>query len=331
MIRTLQAGRFLAAMAVVLHHTGISVAAFVALPPELVLRVLNYGYLGVDFFFVLSGFIIHYTMSQQPRAAGRFLGDRLGRIMLPYWPVGLALALAYTFLPALSEGNRSWGWGPTLTLFPTASPPALSVAWTLQHELVFYAIYALLYRLRLLVPGLAVWSIAIILGGLWQTPDWPLLRLMLAPINVEFIAGIAVAALFLSRRTVSPVWHLSVCGGFVLAFVLLGGPRDQSWLVGFAIAALVPWLCRSEEAGGFSVPDWLVFGGAASYAIYLTHNPVLSLVSRGLATTGLGWGPAMIMSVVICIGMGAAYFLCWERPVMRWVRRGRGTAATRPS
>ena len=99
MINTLQAGRFMAAMAVVLHHAVISITAFVDEPPNLIKSILNYGYLGVDFFFVLSGFIIHYTMSARHRPAIRFALDRLARILLPYWPVGIVLAVAYTLLP----------------------------------------------------------------------------------------------------------------------------------------------------------------------------------------------------------------------------------------
>lgn len=62
MIKSLQAGRFFAAMAVVLHHASVSVTAFVDQVPSRFEAIAEYGYLGVDFFFVLSGFIIHFTM-----------------------------------------------------------------------------------------------------------------------------------------------------------------------------------------------------------------------------------------------------------------------------
>jgi len=109
LINSLQLGRFLAAMAVVVAHAVISITAFVAPPPANIQFILSYGFLGVDFFFVLSGFIIHYTMNTRPRPALRFALDRFTRIMLPYWPVGIVLAVAYTLFPSLSAGERSWG------------------------------------------------------------------------------------------------------------------------------------------------------------------------------------------------------------------------------
>lgn len=320
MINTLQAGRFLAAMAVVLHHAVISTAAFVDAPPPFIQSTLHYGYFGVDFFFVLSGFIIHYTMNARSRPAARFAIDRLRRIMLPYWPVGIMLAIAYTLLPGLSAGDRDWGWVSTLTLIPTGQPPALSVAWTLQHELVFYLIYALLLYSGRIWIGLVIWAVAIAASYLLGPADWPLLQVVLAPINVEFIAGVAAAALFLSSRPVSAIGSLALAAGFLALFISVGGDRNESWLVGFAMGALLPWICRVEHDGVFLIPRWFIFGGAASYAIYLVHNPLLSVLSRLIAQTELGWGPALLLSTAICAAAGMTWYLVWERPIMQLIK-----------
>ena len=57
-LNSLQYGRAFAASAVVAHHSILATAQFIEQPPSVVEAIVNRGYLGVDFFFVLSGFII---------------------------------------------------------------------------------------------------------------------------------------------------------------------------------------------------------------------------------------------------------------------------------
>jgi exopolysaccharide production protein ExoZ len=83
LIKILQAGRFLAAMGVVAYHAVISVDNFIGGVPAIVFTILTKGDLGIDFFFVLSGFIIHFTMQRKRKSAAIFLHERFIRIMLP--------------------------------------------------------------------------------------------------------------------------------------------------------------------------------------------------------------------------------------------------------
>src|SRR5690606_23089227 len=102
----------------------------------------------------------------------------------------------------------------------------------------------------------------------------------------------------------------------------LGAEREHSYLVGLAIAALIPALCRCEVAGSIAVPRVFVFLGAASYAIYLVHNPVLSVVTRAVAATGVsGWFPGLTASAAIAAAAGILYYIAVERPAMGLVRR----------
>ncbi len=166
-----------------------------------------------------------------------------------------------------------------------------------------------------------VWAISIIAGVVFGLPDIPLLLVMLAPINIEFIAGVGAAGIFLSGRAVPFAGAVAASSILIVAFLLAGAQREESWLIGFAIAVLIPWVCQTERAGAFSVSRWLVFGGAASYAIYLIHNPLLSLTSRLFEMIGVGWVGALIASAVICVVAGAVYYVMWERPLMRIARK----------
>lgn len=141
MIQSLQAGRALASLAVVAHHAQAAVQAFAG--PFAGASVFHLGYLGVDFFFVLSGFIIFHATVGKGRTAAHYAKGRFQRVYLPYLPVGIGIALLYTILPQLSAASRDWAWLPTLTLAPVNQSTALSVAWTLKHETLFYTIFGL--------------------------------------------------------------------------------------------------------------------------------------------------------------------------------------------
>ncbi len=308
-------------MAVVFHHAVLSIAAFGETPPAWAQKTFEYGYLGVDFFFVLSGFIIHYTMSMAPRPAIEFAYDRFTRIMLPYWPIGIALAVAYMALPGMSGGELHWGWVSTLTLFPTEFSPALSVAWTLQHELTFYFVYAAFFFSRRVLFGMAAWTVAIVLTNLFVDLQTPFLRTLFSLINIEFFAGVLAAHLFITGRQTNRFVLIGLFMAFIAGFIALGGERTHSWLIGFSIAAILPWLCTEEKSGRYSVPEWLVFGGAISYAIYLVHNPLLSIASRIIGRTGIDWISSLGILALLSIGAGAIYYLVWEKPVMRAAKR----------
>jgi peptidoglycan/LPS O-acetylase OafA/YrhL len=119
---SLEVGRGIAALAVVMHHAGQASDAFTSSDYG---GLFHWGMYGVDFFFVLSGFII-YHVHQKDRldasAAPSFLIKRLRRIYIPYLPVTIVLIAAYLALPGLSEGNREWGWFTSLTLLPSEAP-----------------------------------------------------------------------------------------------------------------------------------------------------------------------------------------------------------------
>lgn len=107
-IQSLQLFRGFAALAVVAHHTALSTGAFVGALPEPLATWLGMGFLGVDFFFVLSGFIIMFAhMDDASTAASikRYAFKRLTRIYPAYLPVGVGLIVLYVAMPDLSAAG----------------------------------------------------------------------------------------------------------------------------------------------------------------------------------------------------------------------------------
>lgn len=199
-IHGLQVFRGMAAVAVVAHHAALSTDAFVATMPAAWLRVFDLGAFGVDFFFVLSGFIImhaHMDEAGRPERMGAYLFKRLTRIFPAYWPIGLALVGLYAALPTLSaSGDREFSYMSSLLLLPADRPPALSVAWTLVHELMFYVVFLLWFvSRRAFWVGLLVWVTCIATAyGSGPAAGWQ--RYPLGLLNIEFMLGVFAAVLY---------------------------------------------------------------------------------------------------------------------------------------
>ena len=104
-IQSLQVFRGLAALGVVAHHAVLSTESFVGTLPEPLALWLGMGFLGVDFFFVLSGFIIMYAHMDDARTSAalkRYAFKRLSRIYPAYLPVGVGMIVLYAAMPGLS-------------------------------------------------------------------------------------------------------------------------------------------------------------------------------------------------------------------------------------
>ncbi len=154
----LQAYRGIAALLVVVHHTYGSFSHFLGLNVPALRSLAAIGKFGVDFFFVLSGFIIAYTTYQQ-RGKLHYLKHyamaRALRVYTPYLPISVALLLLYHLLPGLSAAERDTSLITSLFLVPHGLP-ALSVAWTLVFEVLFYVAYSLNFIDRRLWLALVV-------------------------------------------------------------------------------------------------------------------------------------------------------------------------------
>jgi len=319
MLQTLQAGRAFAALAVVVHHTAQSTDAFVGAMPAAARTAADLGYLGVDFFFVLSGFIIYYTTyadERKPIDSKVFLWRRLVRIFVPYLPIGVGMMAMYLLLPGLSAAERDWSLLSSLTLIPTGGPPALSVAWTLQHELVFYLLFALLLATGRIALGLWIWSAMIVAAWAIGLNSERPLSVLFGLINLEFGMGVLAAMAVAKRKQISTPVLLAAAIAAFTAFSI-SGEREHSVLFGAGIAFTLVPLCRAELAGRIDVPSGLVLLGNASYALYLIHNPLLSITSRAVASVTHQWWINLLVGVLISVIASLAYHLLFERWALR--------------
>jgi len=247
----------------------------------------NKGAVGVDIFFVLSGFIIVHvalrpTTLEAKTGLRNFLLKRGIRIVPFLW----AAVIAYAIVRYL--GSREFDWGPYLNsmfLVPIGELRP-NVVWSLRHEALFYIVFAISFLLRKRMPYvLYAWCAAPIivwtLAGLseWGMPSSELLEFVFNRANALFGCGVLIGifckryALFSAPRSGRPVVAWVALGVVTLAAFLVRDFLDTAAVaVGASLVVVVGLLTPNAETK--LARFWEMLGNA-SYSIYLTHNMFL--------------------------------------------------------
>jgi exopolysaccharide production protein ExoZ len=325
-INSLQYGRALAALAVVVCHGANSTIVFEGFP-RVAKVVTDKGMLGVDFFFVLSGFIImhaHMHDARTAQAATSYLRKRLTRIYIPYLPISVGLMILYQTFPSISQSQRDWGVLTSLTLFPTVQTTSLIIAWTLINEMMFYTMFLASYFVRRIVSIVFIlfWSMAIFIAWWfgWSLPAVPLYQYFFSSLNLEFIAGMASAFAYsrLSARWSIPLIVVGVVS-IVAYFFAFSPPHYRVWF-GMSVAPIVIGAAMLEREHSPRPIGWLLMLGNASYAIYLVHYPIMAVAAR-LSQRLHSWEVSMIFCVFAGTALGVSYHFLVEKPGLSMTRR----------
>jgi peptidoglycan/LPS O-acetylase OafA/YrhL len=280
--------RAIAAMIVVLPHCAglFSYWQAPSLMMRLALRACDYGHLGVQIFFVLSGFVIAYTLRDQKLGLGyigKFLLRRSIRLDPPYW-AAIVFYIGYLLLQAMAGHQQPHLPGPAQVvahLFYLQNILRYGdinvVFWTLCIEIQFYLVFCLL------------------LWGIQSVHEGKKLIFMLAFVvslawPMHLLGGMRMHTWFV------PYWYAFLVGAIVWWTVEgkirpMGGYASIAALI--AIAAVrrdVEVLVVAVTAGAIMAASyrdnlyhWLNMGpiqflGKLSYCIYLVHVPVVGVV-----------------------------------------------------
>ena len=318
--------------------------------------LVRYGWVGVDIFFVLSGFLIgSQVLAPLARGERLALGDfyrRRAYRIVPAFAVVLAL---YQFAQALCElpGMAPWWQFATFTmnlLIDYRSQPAFSHAWSLCVEEHFY----------LLFPALAWWATrrpsatrfaglcaALVLGGIALRASIWLHNEALQPQRPWFIEdlyyptwtrldGLLMGVLLAALQVYRPQWWARLqarstpllFGGLAVSALAFGLFSDRTGLlantVGWPLLSLgfgLLVLSASAPRGWLArcaVPGvgWLA---TISYSLYLSHKIAMHAVHTWIAPALSLQGPALFaVHAAVIVGVGAALHYLVERPGLQW-------------
>jgi len=314
-ILSLQVFRGLAALAVIFFHCAQR--GDIQSP---LLQIPLLGYLGVDFFFVLSGFIIMYAHLKDPHtfaATKKYILKRVTRIYPAYLPIGLAV-----YFLAASSGPAHASFLSTLFLIPANKPVALPQAWTLVHEMMFYCIFLLFFiSWRFLLSGLLVWAAVICISTFSYRPMGWLLP-PLSWINLEFMLGVGAAGLFhfYHQQLAFHKGKITILGMFtfmILLSVLVGrtnGVIALRLMFACSLVFLIIGFALYEYDGKIHWPKPLLLIGNASYSLYLIHFSVIAITFKILSHYQARFATMFISGFALSLVVGLLYYFTVERP-----------------
>jgi exopolysaccharide production protein ExoZ len=326
---TLEPARGLAALLVVLFH-----ASSIAKVP---FRFFGFGHAGVEFFFVLSGFLIYHAHARDigsPARLRNYCLRRVIRIYPLYWALMALLIPVVLVFPSIAHAGKqhvSFIFKSFL-LVPMREIPFLGVSWTLENELLFYALFALLIVSPRFWIVFAAWAVAIVC--VWAPEpisdphagvlfgSFPL-DLLFSFRNMGFLLGMGAAFLIGRGARVRAPGAIATFGvSLFLATGVMDTYFDQplKLLIALYVTAsllVIFGLAARERAGNIKVARPFVMLGEASYALYLVHYPVCALIGKVVRPAIPGFLFMIFVSVAIAILIRVVF----EAPLLEALRR----------
>lgn len=335
MFQNIQLLRAWAAVLVVLHHCHDHYLAMGG-ANRLLLAVMPYGFIGVDIFFIVSGFVMMHVIrgrEASPAHVVDFLGRRFLRIYSWYWPcLVFTLGVIWWFHP--QDLARLDLPGSFLLTRIGLDELVLPISWSLTYELYFYGLVALAWVAagRRLQP--VFWLAAAALAAFSSVAiyrEGTALSFFANPAILEFLAG---ALLYLNRERLSRRALLPLLAAAAFLLFWMGLARNATnafprvYMFGAAAFFLVWFFVVLEASRTYVAGRLMAALGDASYSIYLLHLPFITLFyflgvrdwlqhlpGTWLAEAGFVFTLAGFL--LLCVGLHR--FL--ERPLYLWLCR----------
>jgi peptidoglycan/LPS O-acetylase OafA/YrhL len=319
-------------------------------------RGVTLGYVGVSFFFMLSGFVLAWTYRDGDKAAG-FYGRRFARV----WPLHIFMTLVVVVIFAVEGVQQDplalafvtpllQAWVPVSEVFYAYNGPS----WSLSCEAFFYLLFPLVIvrALRAVNPmrwiaaigGCLIVIVAAVLifapmitaaTGLRAGAFTYLLYIFPPYRFAEFVIGVMLCVIVRKGwqspiKVSTAIWialgtyaALTVVSNFLYAnpVDMPNGLADLVMLPAFAILILSAATCDLEKQRTVLHSRVLLRLGKASFALYLVHQPILQLIGRYVPSSGLPFD-LLRASVAIVIALIAAELAhrVIEAPIERILR-----------
>jgi len=303
-LESIQILRGLAALSVVLFHYR-----FYLVPEgksmEVPNKLFGWGAIGVDLFFVISGFIMVYVTAGKIhglKTSLNFITNRLTRIVPAYYIILLFAFLTGGTMSIFHYPEKVDNLVSALTLQPYLSSPAplylsesgmYNVRWALNYEIYFYLALAvcLLFKFRLF--SLTCWFAAPVIVAYFLMPSVTfstngyefnsvLVRFLTNPIILEFSIGVATGYAFLHLKKSNEKFCFALAMLIFLSIIVAiihGYIKAYNLISASVFAVLIVTFSSADNIIAKLTPRFFTMLGNISFSWYLLHAPLASFIS----------------------------------------------------
>ena len=320
---------------VVITHSDLAIKHF----SQNILRSGSYipfSGVGVEIFFLLSGYLICLNAPTYQNAL-EFLRSRALRIFPMY--------IIFTFITLAARLiNPSWTWNGydmsvstllrSFLILPQSWFPIVGVGWSLEHEVIFYELTALMMAGIGLASGKRIWFGfgLVILGWIglglgFQPIDGTWYHHLFSVLMIAFGLGWLYCCYEQFRDGVV-LKIIAVCAIGTTLLLWVADPMNTEKVLriaGSAAFCLIVVRQRGRIRPGGRADRIIAPIGAAAYSIYLSHWFVLSGFGKLLGYLQMPAETALALRVcviVVSLGVGLLVYAALERPLDRWLRAG---------
>ncbi|MBZ9808825.1 MULTISPECIES: acyltransferase family protein [unclassified Mesorhizobium] len=347
-IDSLTSLRFFAAAAVLIHHME-----FLQKSPspdvQMVYGWFFEGFAGVQFFYILSGFVIAYSFASRGESLsfGDFLFFRAARIYPIHW---LTLLAATYFYGALNSPSFDvWlRFFTNAALLQSFVPDVLfyfgfnGVSWSISTEMFFYAAFCLFVPLssRAIIFSWSALMLVIVINILavhldngfssWLLYINPVFRF------IDFLTGVLLYRLFVARplqmshraATVAEFVSIALVALSVIVAMEWAVPLQWRWDVYYVPSMALMIFVFAHQRGFVSSMlnnRLLVLLGDSSFALYMVHQIVITLSPWVMHPETIlrleDMAKVTVILLLVAIALSVALHVWFEKPVNTWLRR----------
>ncbi|HCJ5660003.1 TPA: acyltransferase [Escherichia coli] len=305
-IESLQVLRGLAALAVVLYHYNLYLVPN-GLDREVPDKLFGWGAIGVDLFFVISGFIMVFVTNNKCsgiRTSMNFLANRLIRILPTYYVILFLTVFCIGGLDLILNINLDSdpNFTSALTFSPYVADTAplyipgsglYNIRWTLNYELYFYLAFSICLLVKPRAITLALWFLLPIIFAIYSKHDFTLstqgyefesvkLRFLTNPIILEFGIGAlsGYSYIHLRDKDILKSGYISLALISIVSLgIAFGIFKAYSLISAIAFFFIVLIFSIQSEKILKITPRFFITLGDISFSWYLIHTPLLYVAS----------------------------------------------------